>query len=407
MPDAVWAGVDVGGRRKGFHIALVDDADHLVGLRAIPIAQEVARWLADHRPQLVAVDSPLTAAPDGEKSRAGERELVAARVCNLRYTPDRQRLADNPAYYEWVEHGFELYAALASAGLDAIECFPTASWTRWAGPRGAKSRAAWSRRALDSIGVVGVPAGIGQDERDAIAAAMTARAHSRGETDTFGDIVVPRAPAAAAHATPANATRPSAAAPDRRGDGRRRLDSSLEAEGAEFFVLGQLLVEGIQATKAYTNFPGYDLIAFSPETNRSCRIQVKSRWATDYDRAFPIKNFDCDFVVHIALNRGYRRRASPENDGRRPPDVYVFPGRRGQTSAAAREHLGEGVSPRHREPRRLPGELVIDPRVPGPPPARSGHLAGPAGCERWTIRSIWDRAGRLEHVLGSRRRRGG
>jgi len=34
---------------------------------------------------------------------------------------------------------------------------------------------------------------------------------------------------------------------------RKRLDSTLEAAGAEFLVLGLLLVEGIQASKAYVN----------------------------------------------------------------------------------------------------------------------------------------------------------
>ncbi len=56
---------------------------------------------------------------------------------------------------------------------------------------------------------------------------------------------------------------------------------------------------------------------------------MKSRWATDYDRGFPIKNFDCDIVAHVALNRGYRysRRGNVEDgdDGRRVPEVYVFP----------------------------------------------------------------------------------
>jgi hypothetical protein len=106
-----------------------------------------------------------------------------------------------------------------------------------------------------------------------------------------------------------------------------RLDSKLEAEGAEFLVLGLLLVEGIQAMKAYTRFPGYDLLAFNPENQRQARLQVKSRWATDYDRGFLIKNFDADFVVHVALNRGfrYRRRQTSTDDGRHPPLVYVFP----------------------------------------------------------------------------------
>lgn len=107
---------------------------------------------------------------------------------------------------------------------------------------------------------------------------------------------------------------------------RKRLDSKLESEGAEFLVLGLLLVEGIQAIKAYTRFPGYDLLAFNPDGGRQCRIQVKSRWATNYDRAFPMKNFDCDIVVHVALNRGYRgrRRVSP-GAGRSTPQIYVLP----------------------------------------------------------------------------------
>lgn len=106
-----------------------------------------------------------------------------------------------------------------------------------------------------------------------------------------------------------------------------RLDTSLESSGAEFLVLGHLLIQGIQAFKAYTNFPGYDLIATNPGANTSCRIQVKSRWATDFDGGFPIKNFDCDFVVFVALNRGYRYRKKqiPENDGRKEPQFYVFP----------------------------------------------------------------------------------
>ena len=109
---------------------------------------------------------------------------------------------------------------------------------------------------------------------------------------------------------------------ERRG---RRLDSNLEAEGAEFLVLGLLLVEGIQATKAYTRFPGYDLLAFNAEAGRTCRIQVKSRWATDYNKAFPIRKFECDFVVHVALNRGYRHRRKIQLDGRQPPKIYVLP----------------------------------------------------------------------------------
>lgn len=106
-----------------------------------------------------------------------------------------------------------------------------------------------------------------------------------------------------------------------------RQNTRLESEGAEFLVLGNLLVAGISCFKAYTNFQGYDVVAVNPETGRTARIQVKSRWATDYDRSFPIKNYNCDFVVHVALNRGYRFGKKPRQGetGIKDPEFYVFP----------------------------------------------------------------------------------
>lgn len=108
---------------------------------------------------------------------------------------------------------------------------------------------------------------------------------------------------------------------------RKKQDTKLESEGAEFLVLGHLLLEGIYAYKAYVNFPGYDLTAINPETKKVARIQVKSRWATDYDTSFPLKNLDCDFVVHVALNRGYRfsKKNIDKDSGIKPPTFYIFP----------------------------------------------------------------------------------
>lgn len=100
----------------------------------------------------------------------------------------------------------------------------------------------------------------------------------------------------------------------------KRLDTRLESEGAEFLVLGQLLLHRISAYKTYTNMPGYDLIATNPEANTSARIQVKSRWRTGAT-GFPISNFDCEFVVAAFLNRGSK-------DGKREilsPKFYVIP----------------------------------------------------------------------------------
>lgn len=106
-----------------------------------------------------------------------------------------------------------------------------------------------------------------------------------------------------------------------------RQNTKLESEGAEFLVMGTLLIEGIFCYKAYVNFPGYDLIAVNPTSQKIARIQVKSRWATDYDRSFPIKNFNCDFVIHVALNRGYRfaKKGKSEDSGKKSPEFYVLP----------------------------------------------------------------------------------
>ncbi len=99
-----------------------------------------------------------------------------------------------------------------------------------------------------------------------------------------------------------------------------RLDTRLEAEGAEFLALGQLFLHKIASYKTYTNMPGYDLVATNPESNKSAMVQVKSRWRTGAN-GFPIKNFDCDFVVVVLLNRGSK-------DGKKeilPPKYYDFP----------------------------------------------------------------------------------
>ena len=105
-----------------------------------------------------------------------------------------------------------------------------------------------------------------------------------------------------------------------RASTNKRLDTKLESEGAEFLVLGQLLIHKIPAYKTYTNMPGYDLVAVNPAKNSSAKIQVKSRWRTNAP-GFLIKNLKCDFVAVVLLNRGSR-------DGKKgpsTPEYYVFP----------------------------------------------------------------------------------
>jgi len=192
-----WAGIDVGGPRKGFDVALLD-ADRRVTLKRRLDRDETVDWLRRHRPLVVAVDSPARPAEPGERSRRCERELVRAGICGIRYTPDLVTIeAPHPTgYYDWIREGFRLYeslrAAAAETGWSVIEVFPTASWSIWAGRKPWEvSRARWTAAALSRRRLRDVPVRLGQDARDAITAALTARLHPEG-TACFGEIALPR-----------------------------------------------------------------------------------------------------------------------------------------------------------------------------------------------------------------------
>jgi predicted nuclease with RNAse H fold len=190
MAARTWLGVDVGGKRKGFDFAVIDRS-RIVELKGRASLIDVLDTVREHRPMLVAIDSPCSPAPDGHRSREGERLLLKA-VCGIRWTPDAATLQVGE-YYEWIREGLALYETLDRAGIDTIEVFPTASWTRWFGERGAARRSTWTRAGIAELRLADIPTRTNQDQRDAVAAALTARHHTDGRTERFGDIVVPRA----------------------------------------------------------------------------------------------------------------------------------------------------------------------------------------------------------------------
>jgi predicted nuclease with RNAse H fold len=179
--------VDVGGERKGFDVAVID-GHRIVSLTGGMRCSEVADLVRRTAPALVAIDSPRSCAPVGHTARDSELRLARA-ICGIRWTPDEEHVHAN-AYYAWIVEGLALYEAL-SAYVDLIEVFPTASWTRWHGERGHRTRAAWTRDGLAALRLGDVPARTNQDQRDAIAAAVTARQHSHGLAEAIGEIVVP------------------------------------------------------------------------------------------------------------------------------------------------------------------------------------------------------------------------
>jgi predicted nuclease with RNAse H fold len=186
-------GIDVGGRKKGFHGCALDGERIVGGPEKLGGVAAAVEWIAGFEPTTIAIDSPCEGAPEDARARPDETEFNKAGICRIRFTPAREKLAGNP-YYEWIEHGLELYESLEATlpGAEAIETFPTAAWTIWSGPRGDRSRVAWSRDAFDALNLEGLtPRQRSQDDRDAVAAALVARQYEEGKTTGYGKIIVP------------------------------------------------------------------------------------------------------------------------------------------------------------------------------------------------------------------------
>jgi hypothetical protein len=85
---------------------------------------------------------------------------------------------------------------------------------------------------------------------------------------------------------------------------KKRLNTQLAASGAEFIVLGKLLLNEIEAYKTYGNFEGYDIVAVNPINNKSCKIQIKSKNFKN-DTSFYLNSEDknsTDFYVFCQTN---------------------------------------------------------------------------------------------------------
>ncbi|HQP34495.1 MAG TPA: hypothetical protein PLI95_04940 [Polyangiaceae bacterium] len=105
---------------------------------------------------------------------------------------------------------------------------------------------------------------------------------------------------------------------------------------AEYLVMGHLMRRNVLAYKAPPGNEGYDLICIHPDPRHKptegqlaqVRVQVKSRYATDCGRGFPVKEASLDafdFLVAVFLNIGNFYRGRDGSSGAREPDYYTFP----------------------------------------------------------------------------------
>jgi hypothetical protein len=105
--------------------------------------------------------------------------------------------------------------------------------------------------------------------------------------------------------------------------------------GAEYLVMGHLMRRNILTYKAPEGNEGYDLICIHPEPRyepkegekSQIRIQVKSRYATDCDRGFPIKEKSLDafdFLVVAFMNIGKFYGKNDGSVGEEPAEFYTL-----------------------------------------------------------------------------------
>jgi hypothetical protein len=105
--------------------------------------------------------------------------------------------------------------------------------------------------------------------------------------------------------------------------------------GAEFLVMGYLMRRNILAYKAPPNNEGYDLICIHPNPRHQpqngevaqVRVQVKSRYATDCDRGFPVKEAGLDafdFLIVAFLNIGKFFGKNDGATGEQAPEFYTL-----------------------------------------------------------------------------------
>jgi hypothetical protein len=114
---------------------------------------------------------------------------------------------------------------------------------------------------------------------------------------------------------------------------KRFLRFPVMSWGAEALTMGYLMRRNILTFKSPPNNEGHDLICLHPDPRqrtRQLRIQVKSRYATDCDRGFPVKEASLDafdFLVVVFLNVGrFSGNSKRGQTGKEDmPEFYTFP----------------------------------------------------------------------------------
>lgn len=198
-------GIDVGGKKKGFHAVALRDGAFVK--TSSPDPTVIAAWCLEQKATVVAVDAPC-AWSRKDSSRKAERDLrLFGEKIHCFATPTRERAENNDnGFYAWVFNGEKLYqqlqkhyplfSGLHCEGPMCIETFPHAVACALAGRVvSAKHKASVRRKVLQDRGydVSSLP---NIDYVDAAICAVAADAFRKNYYQNFGNceegfIIVP------------------------------------------------------------------------------------------------------------------------------------------------------------------------------------------------------------------------
>jgi len=120
---SIVAGIDVGGVRRGFHVAVVDgDSGEFLAMRNLFSAHDVSGLLAEFSAlACVAIDCPPRCQIDGPLTRLAERQVNRAGV-KVQWTRRKPMVGD-----EWMANGESVWKSVKEKlpQVQIVETFPT------------------------------------------------------------------------------------------------------------------------------------------------------------------------------------------------------------------------------------------------------------------------------------------
>lgn len=188
------AGIDVGGKTKGFHAVALHDGSYLSQFTHTDPTR-VADWCREVRATVVGVDAPCRWSEDG-RSRPAEIALMQAGIQCFSTPTEAVARANKSNFYGWMLNGAELFVMLEKtypifrgkpSEVFCFETFPQAVACSLAGEIvSAKQKTTVRRHLLANLGFDLKPF-TNIDKVDAALCAVAAHAASVGLVRAFGE----------------------------------------------------------------------------------------------------------------------------------------------------------------------------------------------------------------------------